>query len=288
MVKYNEETNELDWFSGESSYISSPLPFFVWHITDRCPWRCPYCFARKSGKDFPAKYIEKIVRLSKKMGVLKVDLSGGEPLLNYDLFDIVNGLESQGIKTTLTTTGYSTLDKLKRLSEIKSKFARIIISLDSSNEKQQDALRGDGYWKTIRTLLDVLGGTSSYNLRVNTVVSNRFIESNQWRSLLKMIEGIAPKEWCLLQPLYFRRVCSMKGYQVADDKFDRFVKQVSGCRGKVKIISRPRLVYGPYWVLDQDLFFRQKTVENSYESGFSIFSSPAVGRAVVLNSSHRF
>ena len=68
-------------------------------VTDRCNLRCTYCMPREVfGRDFPFlprqdlltyEQIERVVRACVRMGVAKVRLTGGEPLLRRDLHHLV-------------------------------------------------------------------------------------------------------------------------------------------------------------------------------------------------------
>jgi cyclic pyranopterin phosphate synthase len=96
--------------------LHRPLRDLRVSLTDRCNFRCPYCMPRShfgSGYRFrPAAEqlsVDEIGRLAgifASLGVLKVRLTGGEPLLRHDLVDIVRRLHALGIPDlALTTNG---------------------------------------------------------------------------------------------------------------------------------------------------------------------------------------
>src|SRR6185503_6748198 len=109
-------------------------------VTDRCNFRCPYCMPRDafgSGHRFLPKReiltfeeICRVVQVSLDLGVRKVRLTGGEPLLRTDLPDLVRMLRRTGdIDLALTTNG-SLLERLApALAE--AGLGRITVSLDS-------------------------------------------------------------------------------------------------------------------------------------------------------------
>ena len=84
-------------------------------ITDRCNYKCVYCRTGKEGAQYPElslyEYL-RIIRLFVSLGITKVRLTGGEPLLRHDLVEMVRALaalrtvEGQGLDLALTTNGH--------------------------------------------------------------------------------------------------------------------------------------------------------------------------------------
>src|SRR5213592_4904936 len=82
--------------------LSRPLRDLRISVTDRCNFRCPYCMPREIfGRDFEflkredLLSFEEIARLAKlfaQIGVEKIRLTGGEPLLRRDLESLVEML----------------------------------------------------------------------------------------------------------------------------------------------------------------------------------------------------
>ena len=108
-------------------------------VTDRCNFRCVYCMPREV---FDADYkflphsailsFEEIARLARifvGLGVRKIRLTGGEPLLRKDLPKLIAMLAPLGADLTLTTNG-STLAKHARALK-DAGLDRITVSLDS-------------------------------------------------------------------------------------------------------------------------------------------------------------
>ena len=73
-------------------------------ITDRCNYRCVYCRTGNEGAQFAelpiADYL-RIVRLFVTLGITKVRLTGGEPLLRAGLLDLVSELHQLRTRTSL-------------------------------------------------------------------------------------------------------------------------------------------------------------------------------------------
>lgn len=110
-------------------------------VTDRCNFRCCYCMPRDVfGTDFPFMKtselltFEEITRLTKLfagLGVRKVRLTGGEPLLRHGIERLVEQLtEIDGIEEVAMTTNGSLLAKKAQLLK-DAGLARVTVSLDS-------------------------------------------------------------------------------------------------------------------------------------------------------------
>jgi len=111
-------------------------------VTDRCNFRCVYCMPREV---FDADYkflphaailsFEEIARLARifvGLGVKKIRLTGGEPLLRRDLPKLVALLAPLGADLTLTTNGSALARHARALRE--AGLHRVTVSLDSLDE----------------------------------------------------------------------------------------------------------------------------------------------------------
>mgnify|MGYP001281767327 FL=1 len=114
-------------------------------VTDRCNFRCSYCMPAEiygeSYKFLPKEKIltfEEITRLTKifaELGVTRIRITGGEPLLRKDLSILINQLTS--IKNisdiSLTTNGFLLEKSIEEL--VKSGLKRVTVSLDTLDQK---------------------------------------------------------------------------------------------------------------------------------------------------------
>jgi cyclic pyranopterin phosphate synthase len=110
-------------------------------VMDRCNFRCPYCMPQdtfhegyrflKSAERLSFDEIVRLARLFVPLGVRKLRITGGEPLLRANLTDLVGDLTSiAGIEDVALTTNGVLLAKYA--SELKAAgLARVTVSLDS-------------------------------------------------------------------------------------------------------------------------------------------------------------
>ena len=132
--------------------IGRPLRDLRVSVTDRCNFRCAYCMPREIfGKDFeflPRHALlsfEEIARLSEifvSLGVEKIRLTGGEPLLRRDLDKLVSMLAASDVDLTLTTNGSMLAQQARLLRAAGLK--RLTVSLDSLDDAVFQAMNDAG------------------------------------------------------------------------------------------------------------------------------------------------
>jgi len=123
--------------------LSRPLRDLRISVTDRCNFRCPYCMPREIFGDswsflpraeiLSFEEIERLARVFVELGVRKLRLTGGEPLLRRDIDRLVRGLAAlPDVDLALTTNG-SLLDQhAERLRA--AGLGRITVSLDALDD----------------------------------------------------------------------------------------------------------------------------------------------------------
>src|SRR6185503_12388372 len=124
--------------------LHRPLRDLRVSITDRCNFRCVYCMPKEVyGRDYaflPRRDLltfEEIARLAQVfagLGVEKIRLTGGEPLIRRDVERLVEMLAAiQGLDLTLTTNGAVLAQKAQALKD--AGLQRITVSVDSLDEE---------------------------------------------------------------------------------------------------------------------------------------------------------
>ena len=112
-------------------------------VTDRCNFRCRYCMPRERfGEDhtflprrayLSFEEIEKVVIACRPLGLEKVRITGGEPLLRPDLHDLISRLSSTGVEVALTTNASLLPGQAPRLAD--AGLDRVTVSLDALDPK---------------------------------------------------------------------------------------------------------------------------------------------------------
>lgn len=133
-------------------FLKRPLQDLRISVIDRCNFRCTYCMpAEVFGPDYAFLQeeclltfdeIERLARLFISMGVNKIRLTGGEPLLRKDLPKLIARLAKlEGLKDIgLTTNGIHLAKQAKALKEAGLK--RVNISLDAIEDRVFQKING--------------------------------------------------------------------------------------------------------------------------------------------------
>jgi cyclic pyranopterin phosphate synthase len=174
--------------------LQRPLRDLRVSVTDRCNFRCVYCMPKEIfGRDYQflereaLLTFEEIARLANvfhQLGVAKVRLTGGEPLVRRDLERLVALLNDiPGLDLTLTTNGSLLREKAARLRE--AGLGRVTVSLDSLDDRVFGAMNDVDF--PVARVLDGIQAAQEAGLapvKVNMVVKRGVNED----SLLPMAE----------------------------------------------------------------------------------------------------
>jgi len=125
-------------------YTKKDLSVLFWNLTLQCNLKCVHCYANANDKKSPNELsTEKIFDVSDdlaEMGLPVVILSGGEPTLHNDIYDIASYINGKGIRVTLSSNGTTINEKMAgRLADSGVKY--VGISLDGYGHKN-DEFRG--------------------------------------------------------------------------------------------------------------------------------------------------
>ena len=130
--------------------VSAPR-IISWNITLRCPLRCSHCYVDAGDKEIAGVLSTQeafaVIDQIRATGRPIVVLSGGEPLLREDVYDIARYGTEQGLRMVMGTSGYlidgETAGKLRDAG-----IRAVAISLDSKDPSVHDSFRGlDGVWE---------------------------------------------------------------------------------------------------------------------------------------------
>lgn len=142
-------------------------------ITDRCNFRCVYC--RSGETDVPGAErlsfdeYERLVRILVGMGIRKVRVTGGEPLVRPGVAEFLARLKALGVRDlSLTTNGYTLAERIDGL--IAAGLDRINISLDSLKQERFEAITRTKTFEQVIASIEAAQASRLRPVKVNAVL----------------------------------------------------------------------------------------------------------------------
>lgn len=142
-------------------------------LTERCNLRCVYCMPEEGVQLKPQAHFmnrEEVLALASafvKLGVSKIRLTGGEPLVRNDAREIIEDLSRLPVKLALSTNGIL-VDKF--IDTFKScKLSSLNISLDSLREEKFNTVTRRNHFETVMTNIRLLL-KENFHLKLNAVI----------------------------------------------------------------------------------------------------------------------
>ena len=142
-------------------------------ITDRCNFRCVYC--RSGENDVPGAErlsfdeYERLVRILVGLGIRKVRVTGGEPLVRPGVAEFLARLKALGVRDlSLTTNGFTLAERLDNL--VASGLDRINISLDSLKPERFEAITRTKTFDQVMASIEAAQASKLRPVKINAVL----------------------------------------------------------------------------------------------------------------------
>ncbi|HJM55082.1 MAG TPA: GTP 3',8-cyclase MoaA [Poseidonia sp.] len=170
-------------------------------VTDRCNFRCTYCMPREhfdtEHSFLPRKEllsyeeITEVVRGILPLGLRKIRLTGGEPLLRKNIVGLISQLRglNDSVDIALTTNGALLLQHAKTLHE--AGLDRVTVSLDAMDHELFQSMADNTMWTPNDIIEGILEAKRvGLGIKVNTVVK-KGLNENQILPLFEQFHKLA-------------------------------------------------------------------------------------------------
>ncbi|RQW75764.1 GTP 3',8-cyclase MoaA [Lysinibacillus composti] len=201
--------------------LHRPLRDLRISVTDRCNFRCQYCMPEELfGPDFaflPSEKIlsfeeiERLVKIFVSLGVKKVRITGGEPLLRRDLPNLIERIHRiDGVEDIALTTNGTLLKKYAN-DLAKAGLSRVSVSLDSLNEERFFEM--NGHRGKVKTVLEGIekAAEAGLHVKINMVVQKGVNEQD----LVSMAKYFKDKKH-ILRFIEYMDVGNSNGWKMDD------------------------------------------------------------------------
>lgn len=129
-------------YEGNQRNLSAPLAA-IWEITKRCNLRCKHCFSNSGSPEFDeltTNEIKQIIDLLANNKIFYINFTGGEPLLQPDIIEILTYASHKKISLSLSTNGFLLTKRIAELLQ-ETNVLQVQISIDGINDLH-DSFRG--------------------------------------------------------------------------------------------------------------------------------------------------
>lgn len=198
LYSFKDDSFSATVISGQKPILSSPIGI-GWLIIGGCNLKCVHCYG--NAEELPKivlstneafRIVDKIIEAK----VMRVVISGGEPLLRDDIFAIIERLVDGGVSVVLCTNGsFITNENINRLKIC----TRVEISLDGSTRELNNRIRpsrqrnGNAWHETMRALR--LCVKHDIRLRVLTAINSQ--NQGDILQIADQLYGIGVRDWAL-------------------------------------------------------------------------------------------
>jgi len=150
MFRLTQYLSEIDAPTPPGPRRDPPGPVVIWNLIRRCNLTCKHCYAISADKDFPGELstgeVFAVMDDLKAFHVPALILSGGEPLLRADIFDISRRAKEMGFYVGLSTNG--TLIDEANIDAIDAVgYDYVGVSIDGMEETHDRFRRLDGAYR---------------------------------------------------------------------------------------------------------------------------------------------
>jgi radical SAM protein with 4Fe4S-binding SPASM domain len=200
--------------------MENNLKVISWNITKRCNLRCKHCYLPAEFKTDNSREPDESSELNTQESLHLIDqiaatnpevlliLSGGEPLLRADIYDLTEYASNKGMMVVLGTNGLLVTNEVA--SKMKQKgLSGVSISLDSENPAIHDSFRMiDESWEKAVQAIKICK-SHDLSVQINTVVTN-----DNYSEIKELIEFARSLDADVFSPFFL--VCTGRGEDMTD------------------------------------------------------------------------
>ena len=181
-----------------SSYDDAPH-IVIWEITRACALACRHCRAEaiphRNDQELDTREAFALVDQVAKCKSPLFVITGGDPLMRDDIYDIVEYAVSRGLRVAVSPSATGRLTPLALSKLAAAGCRRISLSLDAPNEQEHDAFRGvrGSFRRTLTGITDAR--TAGLEVQINTTIG-RF-NHHQMDELARVVQEQDAAMWSL-------------------------------------------------------------------------------------------
>ncbi|MEE9192852.1 MAG: heme b synthase [Candidatus Aerophobetes bacterium] len=246
-------------------------------VTRRCNLACLHCRASAQSEPYPdeltgeewMRLIDEIASLGKPILIL----TGGEPTLRRDIYEIAEHASSKGLRVVLSSNGINiNKESTKRMKNAGIK--RLSISLDGATSRTHDSFRGvkGAFEKAVRGAKEAK--EADLDLQINTTITRLNLEEVPGILNLAARLGVVAYHPFLLVPV--GRASQLKAQEIPAEEYEKLLCWFAQIREKIALPIKVTCAPHYYRILHQRARQRGKTV-SAHTQGLNAFTQGCLG-----------
>ena len=158
-----------------------------------CNFQCSHCsisvFRKQKKQVLSILEVADLCRQADEYGLAQIDLTGGEPLVYPNLFEIIQAIRPERFYLTVATNGWF-LDMVMALLLKEAGVDRILLSLDSLNEEEHDRFRNKpgSHQRAIQAIFSAKD--AGLDLKIDSVITHQRVHSQELKDFLDFIKDM--------------------------------------------------------------------------------------------------
>ena len=205
-----------------------------WRITSACNSNCDFCYASAKIKSADKKSKDIIVNKIIQSGCKAVCISGGEPLLDPDVIDVIDKLHKSHIEIYLSTNG---TEYMKYRRKLETKISKLSLSLDGY-DRSSHSLSGrvaDSFDSVIKILKYYNEHPHKFAIKIGTLLSNKNMNMDHFQKMFDLLCGYDIDQWKIYEFIPEGRGCiNQNEFLPSSDAKNEFLKQFQHLQTKIQ------------------------------------------------------
>jgi len=238
------------------------LRLVAWEVTRKCNLNCVHCRAASDRGPYPGELdTEKCFEILEQISCVGepiVILTGGEPLLREDIFELAECGTGLGLRMVMATNGFlltpDIIDKIKS-----SGIKRVSVSIDGADENQHDQFRMvEGAFRRSMAGIRLLK-EAGVEFQINTTVTQHNIHNI--KDILDMSVGIEAAAHHLFLLVPTGRAKEMVDQEIDAEDYEKLLHWFYHMRGQVSLHLKATCAPHYYRILRQEAHAKGEKVD---------------------------
>ncbi|MCX7796433.1 MAG: radical SAM protein [bacterium] len=215
----------------EKVSVNSKLNRIIWLLNKKCNLKCKFCYVAnrfRNDRELSLDEILKTLDGAVKLGVEKIDFTGGEVTLREDLDIILEETKKRGIETiTINTNGTLLSEKMAEI--LARNNVKVYLSIDGADKKTHESIRGIGTWEKIFKSAELL---KSFDITFYTVFACSKINISDVKGYIALSRELGSQKACIIPVLPIGR--AKKDVILSREEFIDVLRQVESTAESIR------------------------------------------------------